>query len=538
MKKFLQQRSLLLHPFLWAAYFPLALLGGNIEQLHPGLAVRSLLSALLVAGLLLLAARLFFRDWHRAAASTSLFMIAFFTYGHVYSLVEDRQLFGILLGRHRFLAAVYILVLAVLWIALWRQKNPQRTTQALNWIGLFMVALPVYQVAAFRIDNYLTLKGLDTGELADPVAGLQVPAGETPPDIYYIILDTYTRADVLEEQFDYDNRAFLEALAERGFYTANCSQSNYAATALSLTSSLNMRYLQDLGPGFASGEADERDLYPFLWDKRVSRALRELGYQFVAFDSGYSPTEFRWADSYLSQDTDLLGIILMDGINPFEYILLSTSAAQIMYELSPNLSESLQRFLALETSYIIHRNRILYTLNRLERLGGTPGPKFVFVHILSPHNPFVFGPNGEHLERKTPFTLNDDRDAILMEDYIQGFSDQVTYLNGRMLEIVDAILADSERPPVILIQGDHGVPRFSEQRNTILNTYYLPDVGSRLYPYISPVNTFRVLFDAYFSGDLGTLPDEACGYDRTAPFDCQIVPDPNPACLNLETTPP
>jgi hypothetical protein len=464
MKKFLQLRDVILHPFLWAAYFPLALLGENIEQLHPGLAVRSLLSALILAGALLLAARLVFRDWQRAGAATSLFLIAFFTYGHVYSLVEDRQLFGILLGRHRFLAAVYILSLAALWIALWRQKDPQRTTQALNWIGLFMIALPMYQVAAFSSDHYRTLKGLETGELADQVQGLQVPAGETPPDIYYIILDTYTRSDVLEEQLDYDNSAFLDALTERGFYTASCSQSNYAATALSLTSSLNMRYLRDLDPGFASGEADERDLYPYLWDNRVVRALKELGYQFAAFETGYSPTEYRWADSYLSQDTDLLGIVLMDGINPFEYIVLSTSAAEIVYELSPNLSESVQRFLALETSYIIHRNRILYTLNRLERLGGTPGPKFVFVHILAPHNPFVFGPNGEQLERKTPFTLNDDQDAILLEDYIQGFRDQVAYLDQRMLEIVDAILADSERPPVILIQGDHGVPRFPELR--------------------------------------------------------------------------
>ena len=94
MKKFLQLRDVILHPFLWAAYFPLALLGGNIEQLHPGLAVRSLLLALILAGGLILAVRLVFRDWHSAAAAASLFLIAFFTYGHVYSLVLSRRHHG------------------------------------------------------------------------------------------------------------------------------------------------------------------------------------------------------------------------------------------------------------------------------------------------------------------------------------------------------------------------------------------------------------------------------------------------------------
>jgi len=531
MKASRRRSGLNLHPFLWALYPPLALLGQNIEQLAPGTAVRSLLAALLLAGMVLLTARLALRDWDKAAIFTSLFMIAFFSYGHVYALVEDRGLFGLTLGRHRFLGPVYLLLLGAILGALWRSKDVRPARGAFTWVGLLMVALPLFQIGFYSTESYLLTQKLQGEGPTAELAELRLPEGQTPPDIYFIILDTYTRGDVLAEQFGFDNGPFLEALAGRGFVTTDCSQSNYSSTALSLTSSLNLSYLAEVDERFASPSTNERELYPYLWNNRTMRALEQLGYQMVAFDSGYSPTEFRQADMYYSQDTDPLGILLADGINPYESMLLTTSAGMFVYELSPHLPERVQKFLALETAYIVHRNRILYTLNRLERLGGLAGPKFVFVHILAPHNPFVFGPDGEYIERKTPFTLNDDRDVISLDDYAQGYVDQVLYLNQRILAAVDAILAESGQTPMILIQGDHGVPRLRPQRNTILSAYLLPEVEDVLYDSISPVNSFRVIFNSYFSGQLDLLEDRACAASSgEAPFECVLLPDPNPDC--------
>jgi hypothetical protein len=177
----------------------------------------------------------------------------------------------------------------------------------------------------------------------------------------------------------------------------------------------------------------------------------------------------------------------------------------------------------------------LYTLNRLERLGTVPGPKFVFVHILAPHNPFVFDANGAYLQRKTPFTLNDDLDAFLLPDYIAGYNAQLTYLNRRVLSIVDSLISTSAQPPVIILQGDHGVPRMGVWRDTILNAYYLPGASlSPLYPTISPVNTFRVVFDRYFGGQMPILPDRSCSTNASAdPFGCTPMVDPNPQCQAL-----
>ena len=89
-----------------------------------------------------------------------------------------------------------------------------------------------------------------------------------------------------------------------------------------------------------------------------------------------------------------------------------------------------------------------------------------------------------------------------------GYSYALEYIDARMLAIVKEILTRSSTPPIIIIQGDHG---FGEGINfPILNAYYLPGLPSGvLYPSISPVNTFRVVFNQYFGGHYPLLPDES-----------------------------
>jgi hypothetical protein len=44
----------------------------------------------------------------------------------------------------------------------------------------------------------------------------------------------------------------------------------------------------------------------------------------------------------------------------------------------------------------------------------------------------------------------------------------------------------------------------------VLNAYYLPGVNAQLlYPSITPVNTFRLVFDQYFGGQFGLLEDKS-----------------------------
>jgi hypothetical protein len=111
------------------------------------------------------------------------------------------------------------------------------------------------------------------------------------------------------------------------------------------------------------------------------------------------------------------------------------------------------------------------------------------------------------------------------------------YTNKRLLAIVDTLLdrPESERP-LIIVQSDEGpypaglggntgidwttaTPVEREIKFSILNAWYVPDgrdIG--LYPQISSVNTFRLLFNAYFGTTLPLLPDDSFTRGKPEPL--------------------
>lgn len=65
----------------------------------------------------------------------------------------------------------------------------------------------------------------------------------------------------------------------------------------------------------------------------------------------------------------------------------------------------------------------------------------------------------------------------------------------------------------------------------ILNAYYLPGADpASLYAAISPVNTFRVIFNQYFGGNYPMLEDVSYYSTYQAPYNFTIVPEVRPGC--------
>jgi hypothetical protein len=111
------------------------------------------------------------------------------------------------------------------------------------------------------------------------------------------------------------------------------------------------------------------------------------------------------------------------------------------------------------------------------------------------------------------------------------YVDQVTYINSQILPIIDVILAQAGVPPIIFLQGDHGFD--PPNRMEILSAYLVPDeMRDQLYPAISPVNSFRLLFDVYFHAGYGLLPDRSFYSNYAAPYEYEVLEDSNPACIS------
>ena len=141
-----------------------------------------------------------------------------------------------------------------------------------------------------------------------------------------------------------------------------------------------------------------------------------------------------------------------------------------------------------------------------------PSPKFVYFHIVFPHPPYIVDADGEFLNEEPA-------------DELAAYADQIRYINSRLIDIVDTLLEESDPEPIIVIQSDHGASIDYESldidkanRLGILNAFYLPGVdANKLYSTISPVNTFRLIFDRYFNGQYGLLPDNSI-VGKESPF--------------------
>jgi hypothetical protein len=357
-------------------------------------------------------------------------------------------------------------------------------------------------------------------DLLDQSALLSVKEGEIPPDIYYIILDGYTRADALQELFDFDNSYFLDELEKMGFYVADCAMSNYAATKLCLATTLNLDY-QDMD------ELDPQNSHPVLEQKirnsLVWQELGKLGYTRVSFDTGYRFSNMNDADYFLTVPEDYKPV---GSINNFETLFIRSTALTVLIDkqwlsLSPDEDTNQEPF-----DHAEHVIRERYKLETLHTIAELPSPKFVFAHIIIPHHPYIFRPNGD-VETDPGFYGNEGR-AINDEYRIKGYVQQIEFINSQMLEILDNILKQSVNPPIIIMQGDHGT---EVNTNLILSTYYLPGGEEKLYPNITPINTFRIVLNEYFHTNYPLLPDISLYSDHERILDQVQVFEENPACI-------
>jgi len=506
------------HPLLVAAFPVLQLAAHNIDQIDPGQALRPLLIALAAAALALLILPLVLRDRQSAGLVLSLGLLLFFSYGHLYALLKQEPLAGLGLGRHRYLVPAYSAAMLLgLWVIRRSREHLSAFTQGLNWIAAALLILPVVQIGSF-----LTSQSAASATAAEFASG-SLPAVSTEtaklPDIYYIILDMHTRSDALLKDLGFDNSAFIREMQALGFYVAECARSNYEETLSSLTAALNLDYLSQLRLQLAAEGLGESEVRALMKNSLVRRSLESMGYRTVAFQTGYVWSEMTDADVFLSLSSDPL---LLQRLTPFESLLLETTAYKLW--LDSRYRALIAQFGAEDFPYRDHVELQLYILDQLPRITEIDGPTFTFAHVLIPHPPYVFGPDGEI--RTDPGFYNGPQAGPIDEEHLrEGYTGQVAFIDGRISEIAAQIIRTSDPPPILIIQGDHGLR--GHNRLQILNMYYFPGVtDAGLYPSITPVNSFRVLFNAYFGADLDLLPDHS--FDEV---DESIeVKEPEPAC--------
>jgi len=394
---------------------------------------------------------------------------------------------------------ITILVSLLLIKIIYKKVGFSKTHLVMNAISISVVGFYLFQFISLIVGAPRV--SYQSGILPVRAMPASISFLDTAPDIYYIIPDGYGRADMLQSVHGFDNSDFMSALEQRGFIVASDSQTNYPRTLLSLTSTLNMQYLDSL----SSVMGDSSLWWPIMdaiQHSQVRKILQEWGYKTVFFASGWDFTDIRDGDYYEAP----YPIMLRNFENPF----LNFTNLSIF--------RGIDRFGIAWPSYDTHRLIILNAFQKLPEVATLPGPKFVFAHIVAPHPPFVFDRNGNPINPANPYSLSVTQSDMTVPKYRAAFLDQLLYINQEILSTVDGVLANSKTPPIIIIQGDHGPGIFNDHKSientclyesfSILNAYYLPGIGLDSIPMdISPVNSFRFIFNQYLKADLEMLPN-------------------------------
>lgn len=527
MKKKLYYSSI--YAFIYPVFHIVYLYSRNASEIEITAILRPLLVLLILEGVLFGFFLIIRRKAHVAGFLSFLVMFCFFNYGIVYSHLREHPVFGINLGHHAILGPFVLLLIALLlFLILSGRLKIRRNFRFFLNLSTGVLFLFTLVNAVISGSRYLSTPTSFTSNAAQKAQAAWVeevqstvsaPENTVLPDIYYIIPDMYARSDVIEQETGYDNSAFIEELRTMGFYVAECSRSNYASTQLSITSALNMNYLDQIQNGMTN-----RSMISEPMNHSLLRAtLEELGYKTIVFDNGFGLSEMTDADETLTLPS---GFFLFGSFTPFENLVVKHSFLRLLYDV--DLGELSRLYDQSFFPYWEHVNTQKYIFDTLPEVAGEDGPKFVFVHIMMPHPPFLIREDGT-VETDSKYYREALGQPVSEELYLEGYLMQTRYVENRLTDVVRKIIQNSESEPVIIIQGDHGI-RY-ENRLDILNAYYVPDsIENQLYSSITPVNSFRILLNGLFGTDYDLLPDVSWYSLYPDWFDIEIDPEHNPAC--------
>jgi len=403
--------------------------------------------------------------------------------------------------------AALAVTVALLW---WLARRPRALRTVATFLTLTCLLLALRFGAGVAGDRWRARSALSSSAVArDLDRPIRGPAAPRAParDVYLIVLDEYANANVLREILDFDNRPFEDSLRTLGFRIPAVG-SNYTQTTLSLPSLLNAAHVQPLARELARDDTDPTLVNHLLQHSRVARFLQARGYRFVFFPSGW------WSSTHSSPIADSVvdvwrGLSLDRALSSTEFRRAVVRATLLSYVVPDDPFDG---------------DFVRRTLEGVARMPSDTAPVFAFAHVLSPHWPYVFDRNC----RRPPADLG-------VRDRRAAYVGQLQCLNGLVLATVTRLIRDSDVPPVILLQGDHGspieytrvdstlsgvTPRAAWERFGAFGAYYLPGEGAAaMGDSVTVVNVLGNVLRGYFDADLPPEPDERYLSIETAPFD-------------------
>jgi hypothetical protein len=425
----------------------------------------------------------------KAANAACVFLVLFNIYGLLY-----RSLLRLDVIRVEHFTLLPLIVVLILYIIYFLSKIKDAVLVHL-WKNLFLI---VGVLVLFNIINIVPTEASrwrSSSLSASRETQNRVMAINNSPDIYFIILDEFSGFQAMREYWKYDGvDDFSDFLTDRGFFIAEASHGSGKDTLREVATRLNYQTYPF--------ETSKTTYFNEIANNQVMSYLKSAGYTTVVFDErklAYPSTQsihadyvYEYGSPAITQTEDVSNGFYLDEFG--ELVINNTMFHVVAHKFKKNNPQPNH-----------HRNMIYFTVENISNKQ-IPSPKFVYVHLLLPHLPFMFDRNGDLLDEAHFTNWN-----YYIETYI--FTIKVTE------QIIDNILknSDPKNPPVIIIQSDHGIRNESsytegvtfltdypeKYKTLILNAMHIPGYDYSTLPQdIDPITTFPLLFNYLFDEEI------------------------------------
>ena len=508
-----QKKSFIIHPFLLSIFPIISLYSSNLRELpfqEIFLPMFLILSFTIGIWILL---RYILKNYRKSAFIISLLLILFFSYGHVYNLVDDVTVAGLDIGKSRYLLVPYIFSLGVgAYYFIRTTRKLDKATTITNYITISIILIVSVNIATFYMASDESFYSEQTFEnyfagMEDTRTAFTQSDKNNFPDVYYIILDGYAGTNSLKEFLDFNNQEFVTFLNDQGFYVQPQSFSNYPITPMSMAATLNMKYINNLADIVGTDLDNMHPTFNLIQENLVMKKFKSKGYIMTSFGTK---------------------IVHLNDSEKFDFQYCENNTLLNNKLISTTLHQSIIGYFVEKVWYQEQRDKILCAFSELPEIKNINGPTFLYAHFNMPHTPYIFSANGEPVDpsRQSNLGSHDDVDSYI--NYLK-------FANNKIEKLVEQLL-ETDNQSIIIIQSDHGsgfgldwenpTNDMIRQKMSNFQAIYLPNGDSDLASKsITPVNIFLIVFNSYFNENHEILPDKIFWNTWNKPYDFKDVTD-------------
>ena len=433
----------------------------------------------------------------KTANATSVFLIFFNVYGFIFRRLIN---FDVIRIEHYTLLPLMIMmaIYSIFLITKLKKYVLVGIWMYLSIVAGILVAFNVVKIIPSEIAKQKSKQTISSLKLQE-----SEKIDNNYPDIYYIVMDEFAGFQSMREYWHYDEvDEFVSFLENKNFFIFEESHGSSIDTLHQMASRLNYQEYPD----------DPKNIQLYfnnIADNQVMRYLKSRGYTTVVFDEtnmSYSSSVSIRADhlyefgslSTCQDGKDVYGFYFDEFGNLVVDNTMLYAISEKYKKNNPNIDPC-------------HVSMIKFSIENVAS-EEVPSPRFVFVHLLLPHKPFVFSRDGETVDFSHYNNWN-----YYIDNYVFSIMVAKQMINNILLA------SDLENPPVIIIQSDHGARNINDlnysNENAALSNYpeefktlilfalHLPGYDySQLSQDINPTNTFPIVFNYLFDDNIQLYP--------------------------------